>query len=129
MHAVHAKDGAHGESGQEDFAGLRRYQQGDSLKQIAWKALAHGHPLLSKQFTGGALPELRLQWHDTQPTMGTEARVSRLCRWLLEASHAGVPYALELPSERIAPGSGAAHDARCLKALALYDARPHDRQP
>ena len=121
LHAVHTLDGAQGESGQEDFAGLRRYQEGDSLKQIAWKALAHGHPLMSKQFAGGATVELQLRWEDTPPALGTEARLARLCRWVLEASRTGVPYSLDLPNQHIAQASGSAHDTRCLTALTLHD--------
>ncbi len=111
------------ERGQEDFAGLRRYQRGDSLKHIAWKALAHGHPLLSKQFTGGKLSELRLRWTDTGARLGPEGRLARLCRWSLEASSLGVPYGLELPGTRIPMGNGSAHDAACLRALALFEAQ------
>ena len=114
-------DGRHGERGQEDFVGLRRYQHGDSLKRIAWKALAHGHPLLSKQFTGGKIPELRLRWADTTAQLGIEGRLARLCRWSLGASAAGVPYELELPGTRIPMGRGPAHNAACLQALSLFE--------
>ncbi|MFN0314162.1 MAG: DUF58 domain-containing protein [Burkholderiales bacterium] len=123
LDAASGSEGQHGDHGQEDFAGLRRYQQGDSLKHIAWKALAHGHPLLSKQFTGGVLPELHLRWADTGAQLGTEGRLSRLCRWSMEASALGVPYELEIPGTRIPMGSGPAHDAACLQALALFESQ------
>lgn len=109
--------------GQDDFAGLRRYQQGDSLKQIAWKALAHGHPLMSKQFTGGARAQLHLRWEDTAGCGGTEARLSRLCRWILEARAREMNFSVNLPSVSIPLGGGDAQVARCLSALALYDDR------
>jgi len=119
-----AREGAQGEKGLEDFSGLRRYHEGDSPRHIAWKALARGHPLLSKQFTGGARPEMHLRWQDTPLRAGTEARLSRLCRWVLDASHAGHAYSLELPGVRIPMGEGTEHDAMCLRALAMHDVPP-----
>jgi uncharacterized protein (DUF58 family) len=51
--------------------------------------------------------------------MNTEARISRLTRWVLEADAAGMAYGLRLPSTVIAPASGATHRTQCLEALAL----------
>ena len=106
--------------GQDDFSGLRPYQRGDSLRHVAWKAAAHGEPLMTKQFTGLAAGELWLEW-DAMPTdFGLEARLSRLTRWVLEAGHSGHSYGLRLPSITVAIGSGPAHQVRCLTALALF---------
>lgn len=121
LQSAPAREGVQGERGLEDFSGLRRYQEGDSLKHIAWKALARGHPMLSKQFSGGAQPELHLRWQDTDARASTESRLSRLCRWVLEATRANQTFSLELPGERIALGQGTEHEARCLRALALHD--------
>ena len=38
--------------GSDDFAGLRAYQSGDSLRHIAWKVAAGGGPLMTKHFSG-----------------------------------------------------------------------------
>jgi len=106
--------------GQDDFAGLRPYQHGDSLRHVAWKAAARAEPLMTKQFTGLAAGELWLDW-DAMPTdLHVEARLSRLTRWTLEAARAGHSYGLRLPSIVIAAGSGPAHQLRCLTALALF---------
>jgi len=106
--------------GQDDFSGLRPYQHGDSLRHVAWKAAARAEPLMTKQFTGLAAGELWLEW-DTMPVdFGLEARLSRLTRWVLEASHGGHAYGLRLPSIVIAIGSGPAHQSRCLTALAVF---------
>ena len=77
-------------------------------------------------FTGermnfGAGQELFLDWRDLQDSMDTEARLSRLARWVLLAREAGVDYALDIPGVRIEPGSGDRHFARCLEALALHE--------
>jgi uncharacterized protein (DUF58 family) len=106
--------------GQDDFAGLRQYHHGDSLRHVAWKAAARAEPLMTKQFTGLAAGELWLDW-DAMPTdLRVEARLSRLTRWALEAARAGHSYGLRLPSIVIPVGSGPAHQTRCLTALALF---------
>ena len=106
--------------GQDDFAGLREYQHGDSLRHVAWKAAARGQPLMTKQFTGLAAGALWLDWDAVPTDFGLEARLSRLTRWVLEASRTGTSYGLRLPSTVIAAGSGPAHQMRCLTALALF---------
>jgi uncharacterized protein (DUF58 family) len=106
--------------GQDDFAGLRLYQRGDSLRHVAWKAAARGEPAMTKQFSGLAAGALWLDWNAMPSDLGSEARLSRLTRWVLEAARAGHAYGLRLPSAAIAAGSGPAHEQRCLTALALF---------
>ena len=103
--------------GEEDFAGLRAYEPGMPLKHMAWKVLARGaEPAVRSYSSLGADPEW-LDWHvlgDLPP----EARLSQLCRWILDREAAGRPYALRLPRMEIAPAIGPAHRAACLRALA-----------
>jgi uncharacterized protein (DUF58 family) len=106
--------------GQDDFAGLRPYQHGDSLRHVAWKAAARGEPVMTKQFSGLAAGELWLDWDAIPSELGLESRLSRLARWVLEATRGGHAYGLRLPSTVIAAGSGPAHEQRCLTALALF---------
>ncbi|MGR8950827.1 MAG: AAA family ATPase [Gammaproteobacteria bacterium] len=106
----------------DDFAGIRAYQAGDSMRTIHWKAYAKGQGLLTKQFSveaGG-----NETWLDFDRTGAghTEARLGQLCRWVLDAEKAGLRYGLLLPGRKIAPDSGAKHQANCLAALALYEA-------
>ncbi len=105
--------------GSDDFRGMRPYHPGDSLRHVAWKAMAQGRGMLTKQFSGQALPELWLDWDDLAG-MATEARLSRLCRWVLDAQNAGLSYGLRIPCSIIAPGNGEAHRRTCLEALALF---------
>ena len=49
----------------------------------------------------------------------TEARLSRLAAWVLQADKLGVDYGLRLPGQQVAPDAGEAHKRRCLEALAL----------
>ena len=106
-------------SGQEDFQGLRGYRPGDSLRHIAWRRAGRDEALQTKQFAGESAGRIWLDWHSL-PALDVEARLSRLCRWVLDAEAAERPYGLRLPGVEIAPGKGEAHRRRCLEALAVY---------
>lgn len=114
-------DGTASAEGNEDFAGLRSYHAGDSMRRIAWKADARGSGLLSKVFSGRADSRLWFEWQSLPPELDTEARLSRLTRWVLEADMGDTAYGLRLPERTIAPDTGAAHRADCLRALALFE--------
>ena len=103
-----------------DFAGLRGYQSGDPPRRIAWKSAARGgRDLLTKQFAGGGVVGLWLDWRQT-PERDPEARLSRLTRWVLDAHAAGLSYGLRLPGREMAPQAGEAHLRQCLEALATF---------
>lgn len=107
------------EPGSDDFHGLRNYQTGDSLRHIHWQALARGGELLTREFQRHQSPEL---WFDWQQTGGRsiEDRLSRLCRWVLDAEARQQRYGLRLPGNEIAPGVGPAQQQRALRQLALF---------
>ena len=116
-------DHRHGESGQEDFAGLRPRQISDPPRHIAWKAVARRsdeQALLVKQFAGGASDQLWLDWALTPADRDGEYRLSILAGWVLAADEQQACYGLHLPGVQIAPAQGAAQRAHCLQALALY---------
>jgi uncharacterized protein (DUF58 family) len=110
-------------AGDEDFAFLRPYHAGDSPRVIAWKALARGDDLLTKEFQATASAELWLDWIDARAP-DPEARLSVLTHWVLETERLGQGYGLRLPGVSIAPGRGETHRARCLEALALHGEVP-----
>jgi uncharacterized protein (DUF58 family) len=67
---------------------------------------------------------LWLDWLSTAETMGVEARLARLARWVVDAHAAGLSFGLRLPGTTLPPAPGDAQRERCLEALALYqDAR------
>jgi uncharacterized protein (DUF58 family) len=105
--------------GADDFVGLRGYRPGDSPRHIDWKAYARQRGLLSKQFGGDRTEQVQLDW-DLLPAVGTEQRLSLLCRFILQAEAESLSYALHLPGIRIEPGQGERHKRRCLSALASY---------
>ena len=107
--------------GSDDFYGLRPYQPGDSLRHIAWKAMAHGDVLLTKVFSGHGTAELWLDYDHLPHGMDREARLSRLTRAVLLAAEAGATYGLRLPGRTIEPAAGDGHFDICLRALALHE--------
>lgn len=112
-------------AGNDDFAGVRNYQVGDSPRQMAWRQIARVDPaiggaLVSKHFEGGGGDELVLDFDALPSSLDLELRLSRMTRWVLEAESRALPYAFRLGALRLDPASGAAHQATCLRALALY---------
>jgi uncharacterized protein (DUF58 family) len=104
-----------------ELAGLRDYHAGDPLNRIAWKAVARGAGWYTKQFEGsGGSGALELSWSDLPPALDTEARLARLCAWVLAAEREARPFSLALPGTALPCGSGVAHRRGALGALALY---------
>ena len=90
--------------GSDDFAGVRSYQPGDPLRQLAWRQIARldpelGGQLVTKHFEGGAADELVLDFDALPPRLDLEA----------------APVA----HDALGAGSGAARPALCVPA------RPH----
>jgi uncharacterized protein (DUF58 family) len=112
------KSSCHGE-GHDDFIGLRTWHHGDSLRHVAWKAVAREQGMFAKQFSGEAQQDVWLEW-DALAGMETEARLSRLTRWVLDADAAAQRYGMRLPNHALAPGLGEEHRRQCLEALASF---------
>lgn len=108
-----------GNKGADDFYGLQDYQAGDPVKRIHWKAFAKGQGLYSKQYGGESSAEVWLDY-DYASGRDVEERLSRLCRWVIDADSAGIRYGFALPGFKLLPGSGALHSRKCLEALALF---------
>ncbi|MBN1268028.1 MAG: DUF58 domain-containing protein [Kiritimatiellae bacterium] len=105
--------------GTGDFVGFRAYSPGDSPQHVYWKAVARGGEMLVKQFGGGDALE---QWFDWEqlPDLDPEARLSQLCRWVLDAHGRRESYGLRLPGAAIPVADGEQHKHRCLEALARF---------
>lgn len=118
-----ANPGTHGRlAGDDDFAGLRLRQAGDSPRHVAWKAFARDpehRPLMVKQFASGSEPEL---WLDSGllPAVGLEVRLSILTGWVLAAERTGARYGLRFPGGELEPDCGAHHAEACLRLIALH---------
>ena len=109
----------HDARGEEDFAGLRKFHDGDSPRHVAWKAYARSGQLLSKQFAGA---DTSSQWFDFDGVESDdiEERLSILTRWIIDADRTSEDYGLRLSGQEFGPAHGDAHRRRCLEALALY---------
>ncbi|HYR05940.1 MAG TPA: DUF58 domain-containing protein, partial [Gallionella sp.] len=107
-------------AGDDDFAGLRKYAAGDALPRIAWKAYARGQGLQVKQFSTQAGEELWLDFADA-PEPGTEGKLARMTRWVLDAEAQGLRYGLRLPDGELPPNSGSAQRDECLRRIALFN--------
>ena len=122
-----ASENGQGHAGHDDFAGIRSYQAGDSLRHLAWRQIARvgldqGGQLVTKHFEGGAVEELVLDFDAMPVTLDVELRLSRMTRWVLDAEQRALPYGFQMHGRAFAPSVGAAHQAACLRALALHGA-------
>ena len=107
--------------GGNETEGVRPYRTGDSARQVLWKKLARSDELVSRDTAQPqAQAELWLDFAALPARLDTEARLSRLCAWVLAADHSGLPYGLQLGTQIITPASGAAHLMQCLRLLALH---------
>ena len=111
----------HDARGEEDFAGLRKYQVGDSPRHVAWKAYARSGQLLSKQFAGS---DTSSQWFsfDDIAARDVEERLSIMTKWIIDADRSLEDYGVRLPGAEFPPAHGQSHKRICLEALALFEA-------
>ncbi len=107
------------ESGDEDWAWLRPFREGDTPRSVAWKAYAHGGPLLVAQYEAPAGAH-RLLDFALLADLPLEQRLSQLTQWVLDCEQRGAGYVLALPGRRLAGRRGLAQRRACLEALALY---------
>jgi hypothetical protein len=106
-------------AGHDDFESLKAYQVGEPLHHVAWKQLAKGRGMISKQF---ASTSSQTGWLKLMPCTQTdlEIRLSQLCFQVIELSRNNQTFGLDLGQNCIAPNAGSAHKDACLKALALF---------
>ena len=115
----HDTGSAQVEHGQDELAWLRDFRDGDSPRQIAWKAYARGAPLLVREYRGAAARRREFDF-DALSGQDVESRLSQLTRWILEAAARGESWILRLPGTEALEGSGHDHRDLCLTRLALY---------
>jgi uncharacterized protein (DUF58 family) len=107
-------------AGADEWVGLRPFRDGDSPRQVDWKAYAREAPLLVKEYAQGA-SELRLFDYASLAPLDPEARLSQLARWVVDAEAHGERYGLTLPGARLPQDRGPEHRHRCLAALAVFE--------
>ena len=105
--------------GDEEWAGLREFRNGDSPRQVAWGAYARGRGLLVKTYQSPAAHH-RLFDLAAVPGADLEQRLEQLSAWVVAAHARGERYGLRLADRTLPPDSGNEHRARCLSGLALF---------
>lgn len=105
-------------AGDEEWAGLREYRDGDSPRQVAWAAYARGRGLLVKTYES---PAAHHRFFDLASVPGElEQRLEQLAAWIVAAHARGERYGLRLDDAEVPPQGGSEHRERCLDGLALY---------
>lgn len=103
----------------DSFSGLESYREGESLKRVAWKQMAQGKGMLTKQFeqTMG-----EPQWLDINEIEGNdlEDKISHLAYLVNYFSSNSQPYGLKLNQYTLAVATGNAHRHEALTLLANY---------
>lgn len=103
-----------------DFAGLRRFERGDSATRVAWKQWSRSGILTTKVFS---VPPRQQLWLDYANCRGNpERRLSLLCARVLAHHRAGDRYGLRLPGRELPRGEGERQRRAALEALALFQA-------
>jgi uncharacterized protein (DUF58 family) len=111
---------AQGAAGHDEMTWLRPFREGDSPRQVAWKAYAREAPLLVREYRGNA--QLARDFSlEALPGLPLEQQLSQLCEWVLAADFRGERYRLRLPGGTDLDGSGSAQRAACLAALAHFE--------
>jgi uncharacterized protein (DUF58 family) len=101
-----------------DFAGLRRFERGDSATRVAWKQWSRSGILTTKVFS---VPPRQQLWLDYATCRGSpERRLSLLCARVMAHHRAGDRYGLRLPGLELPRGEGERHRRAALEALALF---------
>jgi len=105
-------------AGADEWLGLRPFRDGDSPRQVDWKAYARDAPLLVKEYSAAGA-EMRIFDFSSLGALGVEAQLEQLARWIVDAEAQGERYGLKLPSRFIKPDHGPEHRHQCLAALAV----------
>lgn len=114
-----AERGAPAAADSDDFYGFRHWQMGESPAHVAWKIYARRDEMLARLHTA---PQAASQWLDWAALSGMdrEARLSRLCWWVLQLAQRAELSGLSLPELQLALAPG--QDPRpLLEALALFE--------
>jgi uncharacterized protein (DUF58 family) len=114
------KPGTHsqGSSGADEWLTLRPFREGDSPRQVDWKAYAREAPLLVKEYSPPGTDARMFEFARLREP-DIEARISQLARWVVDAEARGDRYGLVLPQLRIPADRGPLQRHRCLAALAV----------
>lgn len=107
--------------GHNDFDSLKTYEIGESLNKVAWKLVAKGGDMMTKQFSDSFTSAIWLDLRHYQ-NEGLEVALSKLTWLVLELTQRHASFGLKLDNLEILPDSGNQHMETCLQTLATYKA-------
>ena len=105
-------------AGVDEFSGLKQYVKGESLKQIAWKQLAQGRGMLTKEFQQPQGTPLWITLDDNDCNL--EVNLSQLSWQVEHLSSKHQIFGLKLAEATINPDHGEQHRINAQTQLALY---------
>lgn len=107
------------QAGSNDFDALKSYVPGESLNRVAWKLVAKGQEMMTKQFADNKQSVI---WLDLRHYLRTdlETAISQLTWLTLELHRKQIKFGLRLEHIEIPPDTDNQQLERCLKALALF---------
>jgi uncharacterized protein (DUF58 family) len=119
------------QAGHDDFSHLKAYQVGEPLNHVAWKQLAKGRGMVSKQFSSMSnhIGWLKLSAEYKKKALSSSTMLDKitldkelgeLCYQVIELSRTQRTFGLDLGAQCITPNSGAGHRLACLRALAYF---------
>lgn len=103
-----------------DFGELKKYQDGESYHQIAWKHYARTGELFSKVHWGQEHKHYDIPWNPSGRNI--ENYLRQMSRWIEEATEEGASFEMQTPDQKIESGRGPDHRRRCQRALAAIRA-------
>lgn len=103
----------------DEFAGVRNYQPGDPLKNIAWKQSAKGKGLQTKQLEQQEYKAHLLSF-ELLPSQNIEQQICLMTGWVIQAQEQNLLYAMKFHGIFIEADNSDRHYHECLTALALY---------
>jgi len=109
--------------GNEDFQGMKQYQEGDRIRDIHWPSVAKTNKLVTIEYESLSPSSLNLSWQMLPNHLSIEDKLSQLTYWVIEAENSGAKYQLEMPNNTISYDSGPGHFHSCMKTLALWGSK------
>ncbi len=109
-------------AGGSEFDGVRAWRRGDSQRQVVWKKVARSGELVSRDSSAAVAQSLHFDYAQAgrAGAVDAEARLRRLCAWVLAAEQRSQPFGLRLPGVELGVAGGAAQTSAALTALALW---------
>lgn len=110
-------------AGDDEWSSLRAFREGDSPRQVAWRAYARGGDLLVKEYESPVGDQRVFSLADLAH-LPVESALEQLSAWCIAAHASGERFGLDLHGERLPPADGVAHREHCLAALARFPVAP-----